>query len=142
MRNFKLLSLATVLLLVLGACSSQSIEQIETDFANAQDTTAALPCGLDTITVSFATDIVPIMTMYCADNSFNANGSCHGAGAFTGDFATYAIVSGYAENAVFMNRIRSSSNPMPPAYSSGPQVLDPCEIEYIEDWIREGRQDN
>ena len=133
MRIFKLLFLPLGLLLALGACSSSNIEQIEDDFA------ANAGCGITE--VSYATDIVPILTMYCTpDFNGSPNFACHGAGAVIGDWTDYNSVKAVGEAGNLMTEINAGS--MPPGNTTGPENLDPCEIEQLQFWLDAGAPDN
>ena len=94
--------------------------------------------------VSFATDIIPILTEDCAI------ASCHVSGAESPNLAAasafdeltglgYVDASNPANSRVY-KLITGASNPvMPPA---GNPLLSPEEIGYILAWIEQGAQNN
>ena len=139
MRYLKLLSLSLGLLFILAACATNNIEEIQN--AMNPDSTAVDTCGLDTITVSFATDIVPIMQMYCTPD-FNANPNfiCHGAGSQLGAWEDHAALNAAAESGALMNELQLRT--MPPGFSTGPQTMTDCEIATVRSWVDNGSPDN
>lgn len=128
MRIAKLLALSLCLLVTLGACSTNSIEEIEQT--------------CDATDVSYATDIVPIITTYCSpDFNSSVDFACHGAGALIGDWTEYTTVKLIAESGNLVNRTVTAAN-MPPGNSTGPQSLTNCEKEQIQSWVDAGALNN
>lgn len=88
--------------------------------------------------VSFANEIVPILTTYCYFPG--ASQSCHDEnGDGPSKFTTYEGV--FAARLNVKNRAVVSKN-MPPSYTDGPVDLDECEIETLKTWLDEGALDN
>lgn len=80
--------------------------------------------------VSFATDILPIITANCAINS-----NCHGAGASQPVFTTYAVIKTRAANI----KVRTANGTMPPA---GQPDLTANQIQLIACWVDSGAPNN
>ncbi len=131
MRIIKLLAFSSslFLLIFLGACSSNSIEDIGST------------CNTDS--VSYAADIVPIINTYCSQNFDDRSGrSCHGEAAPDGDWTNFNFIKLIAEDGSLVNRAVRDGGAMPPSYSTGPQTLDPCEKDLIQAWVDAGAPDN
>lgn len=104
-------------------------------------------CSTTYSTVSFSTDIQPILTLNCAISG------CHSGTNPQGNFnleasKAYTTLSktgrGYIDvsdpkGSVFYSSMVSTSNPMPPA---GRQPISACDLKRIETWMREGALDN
>lgn len=88
-------------------------------------TGSAGPC--DTINLSYAASIAPIMQQFCVN--------CHGAGNGTGtELTNYTQVS--ANAAAVLNSVTRTSNTMP----KGGNRLSDCNISRIRAWISQGKQ--
>ena len=92
----------------------------------------------DTATVSFTSDIVPIMAIYCNNPSF---GDCHQAGAPWGEFLTYSGVRAKVDNGTMDLRLFVWQD-QPPANTDGPRIVSPYELTLIDCWIAQGANDN
>lgn len=119
-------------LILCYSCTSNSIEELEREvFPN--------PC--DTITASFANDVQPILTLNCANNSFNQSGVCHGAGSPIADYTSYSGVKDKVDAGVFRQRAILERS-MPPSYTLGPEGLDSCQYAILKNWVDAGALDN
>lgn len=101
-------------------------------FDNEEDLYPSSPGGCNTTAVSYNNDIVPIMNSRCV--------SCHSGGFPSGGLAlnTHALVSGNINNII--DRIKRNLDDallMPQGAK-----LDPCSIEKIEAWARQGALNN
>lgn len=102
-------------LLIFGSCTYTKVE---------------VPAKEDTCnTISYANDIVPIVTANCT--------SCHSSGFASGDFTTYAAIKLRADNGVLKNRIVIQRD-MPPAPATIPDSLR----KKIDCWIQQGAPNN
>jgi mono/diheme cytochrome c family protein len=82
-------------------------------------------------TVSYATDIAPIMTDYCI--------SCHTAGGSgTGDFTTYTELKQKADNGSLKNRVLDLKDMPQP----GSPMISDDQRKKIGCWIKQGAPDN
>ncbi len=81
------------------------------------------------VTVSYATDIVPILTSTC--NTTN----CHTAGFSPGDFTSYAGLKAKVDNGSLRTRIANKTMP------SGTTLTDD-EIQKIVCWVDAGGLEN
>ncbi|MGB3947606.1 MAG: hypothetical protein WBM13_06460 [Bacteroidia bacterium] len=92
-------------------------------------------------TVSYTTDIVPIMQTYC----YGENGqSCHvtatNMGA-PGDFTSYAGLKEKVDNNSISSRVFNLKD-MPPTYSNGPTALSAEHLETFRTWVNDGAPNN
>ncbi|MBL7890622.1 MAG: hypothetical protein JNL24_13805 [Bacteroidia bacterium] len=105
----------SLILLAFGSCTYTKVE---------------VPAKEDTCdTISYANDIVPIMTANCT--------GCHSSGFASGDFTTYAAIKLRADNGVLKNRIITQRD-MPPAPATMPDSLRTI----INCWISQGAPNN
>lgn len=89
------------------------------------------PVTCDVSSVTYATDIVPIINTSCATSG------CHVAGGSgPGDFTTYTGLKAKVNNGSFENRVLVQKN-MPP---SGP--LSDCTEAKLQKWIDDGALNN
>lgn len=92
-------------------------------------------------TVSYQTDIKPIIQTYC-----NGQGgqSCHvtpsNQGA-PGDFSTYAGLKAKVDNGTIQSRVFNLKD-MPPTYSNGPTALTAEDLETFKTWVNNGAPEN
>jgi hypothetical protein len=91
-------------------------------------------------TVSFATDIVPIMSGSCA----SADPGCHGAGNFNNaDLFDYAGVKMQADNGKLVSSVTwdgvATDSRMP---SNTSTMIDSCSIGKIKRWVADGAPNN
>ncbi|HHG86707.1 MAG TPA: hypothetical protein ENJ82_18305 [Bacteroidetes bacterium] len=119
-------------LLLCFSCSYNNVEDLERE---------AFPNPCDTIVASFAADIQPILTRYCANATFNPGGSCHEAGSPIVDFTIYSGVNSKVGSGSFGQRTLTERS-MPPVYSTGPHMLDSCEFVILKNWVDAGALDN
>ena len=94
----------------------------------------------DTTAVSFANDIVPIMSGSCS----SADIGCHGPGNFNNALLdTYDGVKAEADNGKLVSVVNwdgvASSSRMPSGSSS---KIDDCSISKIESWVAAGAPNN
>lgn len=92
-------------------------------------------------TVSYATDIAPIMQTYC----YGENGqSCHvtatNMGA-PGDFTSYEGLKEKVDNNSITSRVFNLKD-MPPTYSNGPTALTAEHLEIFRTWVNDGAPNN
>lgn len=133
MRKLLPVQIAGLLTLIFCySCSYNSVEELERE---------AFPNPCDTITASFARDIQPILTRYCANDSFNQNGICHGAGSPIADYTSYTGVKDKVDAGVFRQRAIVERT-MPASFSVGPARLDSCEFAILKNWVDAGALDN
>ena len=92
-------------------------------------------------TVSYASDIVPIMQTYC----YGENGqSCHVTVSNTGapgDFTLYEGLKEKVDNNSITARVFNLKD-MPPTYSNGPTALTAEALETFRAWVNDGAQNN
>jgi len=108
--------------LQLGACTYDVVE------VNPCDN---LPVNRS---ISYTTDILPIVTTTCALPA------CHVTGFSRGDFTGYADLKKKADSGILEYKITSGE--MPPPYTKGPKSLTPCQSELIRKWINQGAINN
>ena len=135
MRVKALFFLPLVLFGLLSACSFNNFEDDVKEPPPLVD-----PC--DTITISFADTIQPIIIRYCGNQ---ANGDCHYAGATTPkpDFSTYAGIKAKVDDGRIVARLFDQSpSAMPPSFTQGPSAVDECDKKLIRKWIDLGAPNN
>lgn len=92
-------------------------------------------------TVSYTTDIVPIMQIYC----YGENGqSCHVTVSNTGapgDFTSYAGLKEKVDNNSITSRVFNLKD-MPPTYSNGPTAMTSEHLEAFRAWVNDGAPNN
>lgn len=129
------LLLTGVLLIVSYACTYNKGEVVNPG------------CTTVISSVSFATEIQPVLTTSCA------NVGCHSGNTPKGNLSleeskAYAALSkpgkGYIDTdnptySVFYSSLVSTTNRMPPP---GQQPLSACDLKRIEVWMKEGALDN
>lgn len=89
------------------------------------------PCS----TVTFKTDISPIITQTCAIKS------CHVSGTGLGDYTNYAGLGKEATNGKFKKEVITNKS-MPPRNSNGPTSLTAAQLEKFTCWINAGAPNN
>lgn len=118
--TFVILLLFTVL---INACTWNNEEDLYPQ---------ATPC--DTLDVSYADDIAPIMNQYC--------NSCHNPAFSAGGIITdsYNELKKYAADSSLVGSVKHEANysPMP----QGMPKLDSCDIKLIEAWVNQGTKNN
>lgn len=102
--------------------------------SNEEDMTTPAPSGCDTVNMTYAADVVPILKANCY--------SCHGNGEKDGgvSLGTYNDVKVQADNGALLGAITHASGytPMP---LNGAKLSD-CNISVIRDWINRGALNN
>ena len=126
MKKYKFISLLLISLLIMNAC--------EKDYLTPKKVDINFP-------VSFAENVVPILTEDCATPT------CHVSGAQSPNLSAskaYDELTGLgyvdttnAEESLLFKRIIATIKPMPPATK-----LSAEEIGYILAWIKQGAQNN
>jgi hypothetical protein len=89
------------------------------------------PCS----TVTFKTDIAPIITQTCAIKS------CHVSGTGEVDYTTYSGLKNDASNGKFKKEVLTNKS-MPPRNSNGPTSLTAAQLEKFTCWINAGAPNN
>lgn len=89
------------------------------------------PCS----TVTYKTDISPIIAQTCAIKS------CHISGTGLGDYTNYAGLGKEATNGGFKKEVLINKS-MPPRNSSGPTSLTAAQLEKFTCWINAGAPNN
>ncbi len=95
-----------------------------------------------TTTISYVSDIKPIMVTYCygqGTQTCHVTSSNQGA---SGDFTTYAGLKAKVDNGTIQSRVINLGGDMPPSYSTGPIALAPDDLEKLKTWVNNGAQDN
>lgn len=115
--KYSIFLLVSFITLTIYSCKNNSIEALSNGSI------------CDTTSTKYAATISKIMTDNCT--------SCHGGTTPSGGVSLegYANVSLHAETS--LNRMKSSSNPMPPAGK-----IDDCSINKLATWIAKGKQNN
>ncbi len=96
----------------------------------------------DTLTVSFASEVMPIIQTNCAYSG------CHEAGFAAGDFSTYTGLKGALDNGKMQNRVFDQKEDpnlgMPPNYApaGNPQDLTDDELDILTCWVADGYPNN
>lgn len=129
----RVLSITSILaLFACYSCTFQTVDDLRPEID---------PC--DTITVTWTNTIVPILTLNCANNDFNDNGDCHGAGSAIWDQTIYQNVKDKVDEGKIQDRALGNAQfPMPPAFTQGPPALSECDKKLIQRWIDDGAPEN
>jgi len=87
---------------------------------------------IDTISISYAKTIQPILNTYCV--------KCHDA-ASAQNFTNYSSTLPFAKAGILADCITGSNSEilMPPSYDA---TLDSCSIKAVKNWIKEGCSNN
>lgn len=109
----KIISISLLVVFFLSNCTKAIIEEAPTNDI--------------TKTVTYSTDIAPIMTNYCI--------TCHGGGSPSAgiDLGSYQNVKFQTEQGVLNQRMNDVANPMPPA-----GILSANDRALMEKWIADG----
>lgn len=99
-------------------------------YENTDDVTGPVTC--DTLTMSYANDIVPILQSQCYSCHDAVNVSTSGY-----QFDSYAFLLDYVNAGSLVERINDPVSPMP---TTG--LMDECSIAKIEAWVNQGALDN
>jgi hypothetical protein len=92
----------------------------------------------DTTTISYATDIMPILNTYC-----NTSSGCHGASSTTGyDFTTYMGIRGVANTEILINDIKGTPTGGRSAMPKNMAKMPDCNINKITRWVNQGAINN
>jgi len=127
MKSTALILISAILCCYLASCTGDKAGQpVPVD-------TSCTHNGTDTM--SYANDIIPIMTTYCTDPIL---GDCHSPSASSGlDFTNYDLLAleiayGNFEGRVFFPY---TGDKMPSKDSSGPKDLTSCDTAKLKLWI-------
>ena len=119
----KQILLFTVMAIALNACYYDNVEELYPS-----------PPDCDTVDVSYANDVWPIINDNCT--------VCHSGGAPSGNVSleNYADVVIAADNGSLLGTIKHEDgwSPMP----KGGGKLSDCNIAIIETWVNDGTPDN
>ena len=102
--------------------------------SNEEDMTTPTPSGCDTVNMTYAADVVPVLKANCY--------SCHGNGGNSGgvNLDTYNNVKAQADNGALLGSITHVSGYTPMPLNGG--KLSDCNINVIRDWINHGALNN
>lgn len=89
----------------------------------------------DTLDMSYASDVVPILSNNCYSCHSNSNAPDFASGL---SFEDYEDVAAYSDRIVGSINHREGFLPMP----QGQEQLDSCEINTIEAWVNQGSLNN
>ena len=111
-------------IILLPACIWDNLEELYPDNANC-----------DTTSVSFSTDIIPILSNNCFSCHSNLNAPSFGGGLSFEDHQDVAgnsdrIIGAINHNAGFLAMPRDGDK------------LNPCSINLVEAWVNSGAPDN
>lgn len=124
-------------LVVLAVMAIVSLGQVGCTYDKAK----MLALGAcDTIMPSFATDIRPIITLYCSDSN---NGDCHDGSGTQGqpDFTNYAGIKEQVDNEELERQVFELGD-MPDPDTQGPKQLTAEHLQLLLCWIEQGAPDN
>ena len=85
----------------------------------------------DTVNVTYAVEMKPIIDTYCGYSG------CHVSGSGIGNFTSYAGILSYLESGQIEDRALEQQD-MPPAFSEGPDELTPEDFDTFKCWIENG----
>ena len=125
MKKFKPILLILGLGIILGSCY----------YDNEEALFPSLPGSCDTTLVSYATDIVPIISDYCLLCHSNQAAASLGSNIKLEDYPDFASS---AERVLGSVKHESSYSPMP----KGGGKLNACQIDKLEAWINQGKNNN
>lgn len=115
----KLLILSFGIVLAISSCTNEKRE-VEVPQENV----------CDSMDVSYANDIAPMINLNCGSPS------CHGSGGSQGDMSTYNLLKNYVDQGEISDRVLILKD-MPP---SGP--LNDIDLEKLNCWIENGAANN
>lgn len=111
-------------MVLAAACSWEDSESYYPDTGNC-----------DTLDVSFAMDIVPVLANNCYGCHSNANAPDFGSGIALEEYADVSSSSALIVAAI--NHLEGV-----PAMPKESDKLDPCTIKLIEAWVQDGSPEN
>ena len=120
----KILTLLAVLAILVAGCYWDNVETLFPDVEHC-----------DTLTVSFTSDVVPILRNNCYSCHSNSNSPDFTNGLSLED---YEDVSAMSDRIVGAIRHNDGFIPMP----QGKEQLGSCQIETIEAWVNQGSLNN
>ena len=120
----KKLTIYLLLLVVAAACSWENEETFYPEAENC-----------DTLDVSYAMDIVPVLANNCYSCHSNANAPDFGSGNAFEDHADVSVSSLLIVKVI--NHLEGV-----PAMPKNSDKLDDCTISMIESWVNDGSPDN
>ena len=92
-------------------------------------------------TVSYQTDIKPIIQTYCyGQGGQNCHVTPSNQGA-PGDFTAYTGLKEKVDNGTIQSRVFNLKD-MPPTYSNGPIALTAEDLETFKTWVNNGAPEN
>ncbi|MAC94992.1 MAG: hypothetical protein CMC96_05790 [Flavobacteriales bacterium] len=98
-------------------------------YDNEEELYGGTPCNV--VSVSFSKDIMPLIQTECAISGCHVQG-----GAGNGVFENYQNIKSKVDNGSLNNRVLVQRD-MPPS-----SPLSNCQIEFIEEWIKQGAPNN
>ncbi len=122
---YSLLLLVVFMSLMIFACSKASEDKLSTGTSTC-----------DTTSVSYSSDIIPILQSYCY--GCHGNGNTAGSGGISLD--GYSNLKTYADNGYLVGNITFAAgyNPMP----YGQPKMPDCQVNKIVAWVHQGAQNN
>ncbi len=122
------------LLLTMQSCYYDNEESLYVDVVNPGDTSIVVINGCDTVNVTYALTIAPLMSQSC--------NSCHSGTFPSAGIKTdsYTELKKYVANGRLMGSIKHSSG-----YSAMPQgaaKFSTCNIQKMDAWIHKGALNN
>ena len=120
----KTITVTVAIALLVTGCSWDNVETLFPDFGYC-----------DTLDVSFASEVVPILRNNCFSCHSNANSADFASGL---SLEEYEDVSALSDRIVGAVKHNSGYIPMP----QGNEQLDSCQIETIEAWVNQGSLNN
>lgn len=123
-----------VMLLLLVACTSNSVDDLREDIN---------PC--DTVTATFDGAVSTIIEMNCGTNrNSDPAVGCHEVGnGFRWEFTGYTQVKSLVDAGRIQARALSSTPTMPPSFATNPAgALSDCDKTILQNWIDAGAPEN
>jgi hypothetical protein len=130
-KGFILAASVLALVILLNSCYNDKYDKLY-----PSGTTSTTTC--DTTSVSYKTDLMPIITTYCA-----ISGGCHDASGKTTsgyDFTTYADLQTVAQIGFLVKDV-SWVNPLHKMPLNGSQI-PACDVNKFTAWVDQGAQNN
>jgi len=125
--SFYLTGMICLIMLLVFGCTKQNEETLS-------DSTGTTTCKTDSM--SYTSDVVPILQSYCY--SCHGNGNTGGSGGINLD--GYTNLKPYADNGKLVGNITHAPGFVPMPYGQ-PKMPD-CEINQIVAWVSQGTQNN
>ena len=125
--SFYLTGMICLIMLLVFGCTKQNEETLS-------DSTGTTTCKTDSM--SYTSDVVPILQSYCY--RCHGNGNTGGSGGINLD--GYTNLKPYADNGKLVGNITHAPGFVPMPYGQ-PKMPD-CEINQIVAWVSQGTQNN